>query len=633
VGSGTTPPRGRSIVAAALAALCLVAFGEQPVVARTDSITVTLTPVGPPSRPQGLPFTIKAVAANSDPQPARVQVIFTLSQAGGASVDARDWVAKIPGLGSATFRFRLTPSQWFAALGTYDVVPKIDGHVVGGSVSLAVLAPFVVTPVFDDVTEAVGLQTVFPGPNCSRFGTGAAWGDANGDGRLDLYVPDEPGPAQLWVQDSEGHFTDEAAARGVDNGGRVGMGAVFVDYDNDGYPDLYAVNDGVNRLYHNDGTGHFIDVAPQAGVADDGAGPSAAWGDYDNDGYLDLYLVNYTDCNRIAQADKLYHNEGDGTFTDQTALLGPPDVTTGAGFQAAWFDFDGDGDQDLYLANDKLPVGTPGNHLWRNDGPDGKGGWIFTDISAESGTGWSMASMGIGIADFDHDLDLDFAISNIEGNVFARNNGDGTFTDVAKFARVDRPFQFAGNHSITWGLSFHDFNLDGWEDLYVAAGPIYGSSAQPNELFVSDGAGRFLDLSAPSRADDPGLSRGVAFADYDGDGRMDLYVVDQLGSPRLYRNVTPTQGMHWLEVDTVGTTSNRDGCGGRLILTVGGMKLLREVFCGSTSLASGSDPTVQFGLGTSAKATRLVIQWPSGVRQVLRNVAGDQRLVVSEPSS
>ena len=617
---------------AALMAVCLAGFKE-PAKAGVGSVTVTLTPVGPASLPQGYAFTIKATASNPDPGPAQVLVVFTLTQEGGSSVDSRDWTTTVPGLGSATIRFTLTPSQWFTALGSYDIVPKIDGQPVGGAASVDVLAPVVVPPVFQDVTSSAGLDTVLPGPNCGRFGTGAAWGDANGDGRLDLYVPDERGPAQLWIQDSPGHFRDEAASRGVDNRGRVGMGAEFVDYDSDGDSDLYVVNDGINRLYQNDGTGHFTDVAAHAGVADPGAGPSAAWGDYDNDGSLDLYVVNYADCTSHAQPDKLFHNEGDGTFTDQTSLLGPPDATTGEGFQAAWFDFDGDGDQDLYLANDKLPKGMPGNRMWRNDGAGGGGVWTFTDISELSGTNWIMAAMGIGIADFDHDLDFDFAVSNIEGNVLARNNGDGTFTDVARAARVDRPFQFAGRHSITWGLSFYDFNLDGWEDLYVAAGDISGTAAQPNEVFVSDRAGRFLDLSAPSRADDPGLSRGVAFADYDGDGLVDAYVVDQLGSPRLYRNVTATAGKHWLEVHLVGVSSNRDGCGARLTLTVSGKKLLREVFCGSTSLASGSDQTVHFGLDNSATATRLSIRWPSGIRQVLPNVAADQVLVVTEPSS
>jgi hypothetical protein len=243
-----------------------------------------------------------------------------------------------------------------------------------------------------------------------------------------------------------------------------------------------------------------------------------------------------------------------------------------------------------------------------------------------------MASMGLGIADFDRDQDLDFAVSNIEGNVLARNNGDGTFTDVAAVARVARPFQYAGRHSITWGLAFHDFNLDTWEDLYVAAGTIYDLVDQPNELFVADAKGRFLDLSAPSGSADPGLSRGVAFADYDSDGLIDFYVVDQLGSPRLYHNVTSSAGTHWLEVDPIGTASNRDGCGARLTLVIAGARLLREVFCGSTSLSSGGDAAVHWGLGSAATATRLIVEWPSGRRQVLRNITADRRITVTEPS-
>jgi enediyne biosynthesis protein E4 len=242
-----------------------------------------------------------------------------------------------------------------------------------------------------------------------------------------------------------------------------------------------------------------------------------------------------------------------------------------------------------------------------------------------------MAAMGIGIADFDRDLDLDMAISNILGNVVARNNGDGTFSSVASEVRAARPFQSADVHSVTWGLAFYDFNLDGWEDLYAAAGSIPDTTPQPNELFVADGHGKFLDLSAPSGAADDTTSRGVAFADYDGDGLVDFYVLDQWGSPRLYHNVTPVAGLHSLEVLTVGTASNRDGCGGTILVTAAGSKMLREVLCGSTSLASGSDRTVHFGLGTATVVAKLVVTWPSGVRQVLRNLPADQLLTLVEP--
>jgi hypothetical protein len=603
-----------------------------PARAAVEAVAVTLSAGGPTSQAQGIPFTVKARADNPDPGPATVGVMFEVSYAGGTPVQAFRWTVTIPGLGTAKTTVSITPSQWFADLGTYEVAATIAGQSAGDPLALDVLAPTVVVPLFQDVTQSSGLSTTLPGPTCGRYGAGAAWGDANVDGLLDLYVPAMNGPAQLWIQDTPGHFDDQAAARGVDNRGRIGMGAVFIDYDNDGDLDLYVTNDGPNRLYQNDGTGHFTDVAVQAGVADGGAGPSSAWGDYDNDGFLDLYVVNYTDCSSSGQPDKLYRNEGNGTFTDQTALLGPPEATSGNGYQASWFDYNGDGRPDLYLANDKLPNAPPGNHLWRNDGPGPrKGPWLFTDVSAESGMGFTMAAMGIGISDFDRDLDLDVAISNILGNVVARNNGDGTFTNVAADVHAARPWQNAAVHSVTWGLAFYDFNLDGWEDLYAAAGSIADTTPQPNELFVSDGQGRFLDLSALGGAADDTTSRGVAFADYDGDGLVDFYVLDQWGSPRLYRNITPVTGLHWLEVSTVGTISNRDGCGAKLIASAGGVRMLREVFCGSTSLSSGSDSTVQFGLGSATTIAKLVILWPSGNRQVLRNIAPDQRIVVTEP--
>ncbi|HYT30392.1 MAG TPA: CRTAC1 family protein, partial [Actinomycetota bacterium] len=372
--------------------------------------------------------------------------------------------------------------------------------------------------------------------------------------------------------------------------------------------------------------------------ADAGVGPSAAWGDYDNDGYLDLYVVNHAVCTHgsrgsMSEPDVLYHNDGDGTFTDVTDQLPPLGSTDGAGFQAAWVDYNGDGRQDLYLANDSYYSPSDRNHLWRNDGPGLGGTWRFTDVSALSGADYSINSMGIGIADVDRDLDLDMAISNKQGNVLARNNGDGTFTDVAGPAGVQRPLQNADQNAITWGLAFGDLNLDGWEDLYVASGPILAGNAQPNELFVNTGhGGVFADLSAPSQALVPGISRGLAFADYDRDGRIDVYVVRLGGSPVLLHNITDTSGLHWLEVQTVGTVSNRQGCGARLVLTVGKVRLLREVFCGSTSLSSGSDPTAHFGLGGHAGPLSLTVDWPSGARSVVSGLSADRLVQVIEPS-
>jgi hypothetical protein len=312
----------------------------------------------------------------------------------------------------------------------------------------------------------------------------------------------------------------------------------------------------------------------------------------------------------------------------------------GAGFQDAWFDYDHDGDQDLYLANDYLGPSPRPNVLWRNDGPDGAGGWRFTDVSQASQTGISINAMGIGIGDYDRDRDLDLGVSNIRDNVLFRNNGDGTFSDMAHPAGVARPHQNVTDRSVTWGLGFTDLTLDGWEDLYIAAGSL-GYEAlvrpQPNEVFVNRGGGRFLDLSVPSGGAYPDMNRGAAFADYDRDGRMDVFLVSHEGPVRLLRNVTPRRfkdkRFHWLEVDTIGTRSNRDGCGARVEARLRrGPTLVREVFCGSTSLASGSDPTVHFGLGTWRSVRTLRIEWPSGTVQVLSGVRGDRLIQVTEPA-
>lgn len=529
----------------------------------------------------------------------------------------------------------VNPAQWFAARGWYRITAATKESVVGMKFRVAG-AEFPV-PRFRNVASATGLQTVHQAvaeTSCD-FAAGAAWGDLEGDGDVDLYLPNQVGPAHLWVNGG-GTFVDEASARGINNGGTIGIGGVFADYDNDGDQDLYAVNDGANRLFRNDGLGRFQDVALEAGVADAGPGASASWGDYDGDGYLDLYLTNYARCGQGVQwgyfEDRLYHNNANGTFTDVTAYLHATGSTKGAGFQAAWFDYDHDDDQDLYLANDFIGPSPEPNVLWRNDGPGPNGSWRFSNVSVESGAGLSINTMGIGVGDYGRDGDLDLVLSNIDASALLRNNGNGTFTDVAAAAGVDRPYQNLSQRSVTWGLAFADLNLDGWEDLYVVGGAIMTSSEeQPNGVFVGRGK-RFLDLSAPSRANEHSMGRGLALADYDRDGRVDLFVVNRGGSPLLYRNVTSKKGHHWLQVDTVGTKSNRDACGARLTARLERKtRLVRQVFCGSIGLSSGSDPTVHFGLGEDRRVKRLTIEWPSGTVQVLRNVRADRLITVTEP--
>jgi enediyne biosynthesis protein E4 len=621
--------RGSGLIAAAVTVLFVAG---PPVEASAGDVTIDLRPTGPRSVSQGASFGFEAILHNSGPEAVVLNLLLDIAGPGDA-----DRVAflgsrpSVPAGGTFTASEEVTSSQWFAELGRYEILARLDGAPADRLV-FEVTAPTVTVPVFEDVTEEAGLRTVTSGSHCGGYAAGAAWGDVEGDGDLDLYVPERIQPSQLWINDGTGRFTDQASQRGVDNGGSKAVGSVFADYDNDGDQDLYVANDGPNRLYRNDGTGRFEDVAEAAGVAVPTTDVSASWGDYDGDGFLDLYVVSYNTCAPpdFYQPDRLFHNEGDGSFTDRTGLL-PEEATLGAGFEAAWWDYDEDGDQDLYLANDDWGPDPDANRLWRNDGPAGAGGWRFTDVSSESGMGYLINSMGIGIGDFDRDLDLDMAISNIGPTIVARNDGDGTFTEVGKTLGVDRPTQKAGVASVTWGLVFTDLNNDGWEDLFVAAGNLADAPTQPDALFVNDPAGRFLDLSALSGLDDPRSGRGVAMADYDRDGLVDLYVVQKGGSPRLYHNVTQTSGAHWLEVDLTGSSSNRDACGARLILTVDGARLLRQVFCGSISLSSGNDTVVHFGLGSDSEPSRLVIEWPSGLRQVIDRPAVDRVLSITEP--
>jgi enediyne biosynthesis protein E4 len=599
--------------------------------------------------PQGDRFVFTMEVTNTTRTTRTADLVLALKRLGTSTppVQFTRWLGVVAGKSEASARLSVTPAQYFSSLGRYRV--EVLGDEVGSrTITFRVTKPLKRVPRFEDVSGPAHLAENHQAPPLTvscNFAAGAAWGDIEGDGDLDLYLPHHTAPAQLWVN-LGGMFLDQAAERGVNNGGITGLGAAFADYDNDGDQDLYVTNDGPNRLYQNDGTGRFLDVAPAAGVADDRAATSASWADYDNDGHLDLYVVNYGRCGGADiektlqyHGDVLYHNEGNGTFTDRTVLLGPPDATLGAGFQAAWFDYDHDGDQDLYLANDFVGPKPRPNVLWRNDGPDGSGGWRFTDVSQPSQTGVSINTMGIGVGDYNRDGTLDLALSNIRDNVLFRNNANGSFSNVAHPAGVARPDQNVTDRSITWGLGFFDLNLDGWEDLYIAAGSLgYETEVrpQPNELFVNRGGGRFLDLSVPSRTAYPDMNRGVAFADYDRDGRMDMFLVSHGGPVRLLRNVTPRNQdgtrYHWLGVDTVGTMSNRDGCGARLSSRLKkGPTLVRQVFCGSTSLSSGSDPTVHFGLGSWRSVKRLTIEWPSGSRQVLRNVKGDRLITVTEP--
>ena len=521
--------------------------------------------------------------------------------------------------------------------------------VSGITISGLVVPP--TPPVFSDVAAETGLVLAHDiGSTCTPpIGSGSVWADYDNDGDPDLFVTNRGGANHLYRNegDTSGDglpdFTDVAIALGVDDPLGAGHGATFIDYDNDGDQDLYVTNWAGNTLYQNQlqetGSVAFIDVTATAGVADDGRAITPAWADYDGDGNLDLYLARHKECStNDNNRDTLFHSNGDGTFTDVTGQLcadgvAPCAQVMGLGFAPGWFDFDNDGDLDLYLVNDNINSVYYTNVLWRNDGPDGSGGWLFTDISALSATDISLNGMGLGIGDYDNDGWLDIAFSNIGDNWLMRNLGDGTFMDTSANAGIQRSSYSNGERSVTWGTAFLDYDNDGWLDLYYVSGETsLVTYPQPNAFFANNRDGTFTDISATSGLDDPRRGRSASLVDFDGDGFIDVFVGNYGEAPGLYHNNGIAQGNtnHWLTVTVQGTTSNRDGIGTRLTLTTSdGITQIREISTGPTH-GGGDYRAAYFGLGQFVDG-ELTVRWPSGVTEVIGTVNADQALQLIEP--
>ena len=478
--------------------------------------------------------------------------------------------------------------------------------------------------IFVDVSESAGIVD-------NRVGTdkviGQAWGDYDNDGWPDLYVTDHEGRNTLYRNLGDGTFEVSPLSGSVALWSGYSSGASFVDVDNDGWRDLYVLNWGTNFLYRNINGERFENVTETAGVYDDGNGKTASWGDYDQDGFVDLYVANwacYPDCGRpsTGDADKLYHNNGDGTFTDVTHLLSGK--ITGAAFVASFTDYDNDGDLDIYLVNDEF-INPVGNALWRNDGP-GCDGWCFTEVSEDARADTTLMGMGLATADYDNDGDQDFYFSNAGPMTLLQNQGNGTFADVAESAGVDTAT------SIGWGAVFFDYDNDGWQDLYLAvsdAASREGTSNNP--LFRNSQDGSFEDVSQVSGVNDAGSTLGVATADYDRDGRLDLLVGNIDTGYTLYQNQNPDQHA-WLALDLVGGGPiNRDAIGTRVFVTTAdGNRQMQEVICGS-SLGAGNELSLHFGLAEHTQIETLEIVWPNGLTQSFDDVDVNRRLSLSYP--
>jgi hypothetical protein len=486
-------------------------------------------------------------------------------------------------------------------------------------------------PLFTDVSAQAGLTANRRGTDKS---IGQAFGDYDNDGWLDLYVTDSAGPNTLYHNNGDGTFSVSPLNSQVILPSKHSSGAGFIDYDNDGWRDLYVLNWGENVLYRNEGGTAFIDVTETAAIAGGSANSkTASWGDYDQDGYLDLYVANwacYPECGRpfTGESDRLYHNNGIanavGTFTDVTRILGSK--TAGAGFVASFTDYDNDGDLDLYLVNDEF-INPIGNVLWRNDGP-GCEEWCFVDVAAEAGANTRLMGMGLAPADYDNDGDQDFYFSNAGPMALLQNQGDGTFVDMAQPAGVELSL------GIGWGAVFFDYNNDGWRDLYVAVAEGTDGGDMGNPLFHNDGNGGFTEVGAQSAVGNPGHTMGVAYGDYNNDGWVDLLIGNYDEGYFLYRNDTAAASQNrWLTLElTGGGPVNRDAVGTKVkVTTADGRSQMQEIISGS-SLGAGNSLALHFGLGSMDTADIQII-WPDGLTQSFQGVAANQYYRLSYPAN
>jgi hypothetical protein len=504
---------------------------------------------------------------------------------------------------------------------------------------------------YTDIGELAGVTAVHRGlwdPEGSHQGylaVGQAWGDYDGDGWLDLYVTGNLADNVLYRNLGDGTFAVSPLSRQVALAGVKSGGAVWADYDNDGWRDLYVANHGPNALFHNIGGERFVDVTESAGVGDDGKGTSAAWGDYDNDGFLDLYVVNWS-CQPECEpeepgesSDRLYRNNGDGTFDDQTARLLPSKLR-GAGFAASFVDYDGDSDLDLYVVNDKVrhPIG---NVLWRNDG-EGCGAWCWTDVSAQAGADSVVHGMGLAVGDYDNDGRADFYVSNMMGPmVLLRNSGAG-FEDATWEAGVaiNPPGTAVG-----WGAAFFDYDNDGWADLYLAAtgmpklsGSFYGGkkpdmedfrNPYPDSLFRNNGDGSFSEVGGDVLPGGGRPTMGLAYADYDNDGDIDLVLGNWNEGYTIFRNDGLGAGNNWLAIRLEGGGKvNRDAVGVKAYVTTSDGRVLYQQVIAGSSFGSGNDTTLHFGLG-SATVEQVRLVWPDASEEIIAEVGVNRLLNVS----
>ena len=520
---------------------------------------------------------------------------------------------------------------------------------------------------FTDVTLQAGIRFKHVNSASGRMyyvetaGAGCAFLDYNNDGKLDIYLvngatlpgfkPERPITGALYRNNGDGTFMDVTAQAGVAAEGIYGMGVAVGDYDNDGNEDLYITGFQRSVLFHNNGNGTFTDRTTAANVGNLGFwGSSAAFLDYDNDGFLDLFVANYVEfdlknniiCGEPGMrgyccpveypgvSNVLYHNERNGRFTDVTKKAGifNPD---GKGLGVVAADLNGDSWIDIYVANDGVA-----NFLYYNNGNGTfRETGLFSGVAYNS-DGRALAGMGTDVSDYNLDGRPDILVTNFstEGASLYRNEED-EFVEASVETGLRKPtFFFTG-----WGTRFFDYDNDGDQDVFIANGhpddslELVSTSithAQP-KLLLSNEGGLFTDVSRLSGDSivKPSVSRGVSFGDFDDDGDIDVLIANNNGAPTLLRNDGGNRN-HWIKLRLIGKASNRDGIGAKVTVVAGGLVQSDQLRGGGSYLAA-HDPRLHFGLGREDRIDCIEIKWPSGRLQKLSNVKGDQIITVREP--
>jgi hypothetical protein len=527
-------------------------------------------------------------------------------------------------------------------------------------------------PQLEDITSKTGITFKHSSDPAKKYIVESMSGgviilDYDRDGWPDIYFTNAPtvemalkgqkSRGALYHNNHDGTFSDVTDKSGL-SAPCFAMGGAVGDYDNDGWPDLYLTCLGGNVLFHNNGDGTFTDVTAKAGVADGRWSTGAAFGDYDGDGLVDLMVANYVDfhLNDLpafgsapnckyrgldvqcgprglkGSGDSLFHNNGDGTFTDVSKSAGVDDPSGYYGMSVVFADFNNTGRPDIYVANDSTP-----KFLYKNLG-NGK----FKDIGLESGTavsedGSEQASMGIAVGDYLHTGRPSLYITNFsdENNLLYRNDGNWNFTDVSYSSGLALPtLPF-----VKWGTAFVDVDNDGWLDLLTVTGHVYpqvdtlppgGRYRGPKLLQLNQKDGTFCDASevAGPALKEKRVSRGLAVADLFNDGNMDVVVGDLDGSPMILRN-GGIPGRHWVSFELAGNKSNRLALNARIKIVAGGVTQTDEIHSGGSYL-SQNDLRVHFGLGEAKKIISVEIRWPSGKIEILGDLAADQYYSILE---